>query len=106
MKTRIKIVSIVAGMLLVTSGVFAQHIQTQYFLNIPQKAQLNPAYRPDANVFIGIPVLSGTYVGISNNLFNMSKLIQPMPGYDSLITILHPDYDRDKFFRSIGCTFI
>ncbi len=102
MKTRIKTASIVAGMLLMSSGVFAQHIQTQYFLNIPQKSQLNPAYRPDANVFIGVPVLSGTYVGVSNNLLNMSKLIQPMPGYDSLITILHPDYDRDKFFRSIG----
>jgi hypothetical protein len=102
MKTRIKTASIIAGMLLVSSGLFAQNIQTQYFLNIPQSAQLNPAYRPDANLFIGIPVLSGIYSGMSNNLFNVSKLIQPMPGADSLITILHPDYDRDSFFRSIG----
>ena len=102
MKTRIKIASIIAGMLLVSSGVFAQHIQTQYFLNIPQKAQLNPAYRPDANVFIGVPVLSGTYFGMSNNLLNMGKLIQPMPGTDSIMTITHPDFDRDKFYRSIG----
>ena len=102
MKTRIKTASIIAGMLLVSSGVFAQYIQTQYFLNIPQSSQLNPAYRPQANVFIGLPVLSGTYFGMSNNLLNVSKLIQPMPGADSLITILHPDYDRDSFFRSIG----
>ncbi|MBN1388747.1 MAG: hypothetical protein JW965_09890 [Bacteroidales bacterium] len=102
MKTKIKSASLIAGMLLVSSGVFSQHIQTQYFLNIPQSSQLNPAYRPDANVFIGLPVLSGTYFGMSNNLLNVSKLIQPMPGYDSLITILHPDYDRDSFFRSIG----
>lgn len=102
MKTKIKIAVIIAGMLLVSSGTFAQNLQTQYFLNIPQSSQLNPAYRPQANVFIGIPLLSGTYIGTSSNLLNVSKLIQPMPGADSLITILHPDYDRDKFFRSIG----
>lgn len=102
MKNKIRTAGLIAGMLLVSSGVFAQHIQTQYFLNIPQSSQLNPAYRPDANVFVGIPVLSGIYFGMSNNLLNLGRLFQPMPGTDSLMTILHSDYDRDSFFRSIG----
>jgi len=88
--------------LLTGSGVFAQHIQTQYFLNIPQSTQMNPAFRPDADVYIGIPGLSGAYFGMSNNLLNLTRLLQPVPGNDSLMTILHPDYDRDRFFRSIG----
>jgi len=88
--------------LLMGSGVFAQHIQTQYFLNIPQSAQMNPAFRPDANLYLGLPVLSGAYLGMSNNLLNLTDLFQPMPGTDSIMTILHPDYDRDSFFRSIG----
>ncbi|MBS0010075.1 MAG: hypothetical protein KFF49_01610 [Bacteroidales bacterium] len=102
MKKRIQIAALLAGMILVSSGVSAQHIQTQYFMNIPQASQLNPAFRPNANVFIALPVLSGTYVGMSNNLLNVTNLFQPMPGTDSIMTILHPDYDRDRFFRNMG----
>ncbi|MDT8400832.1 MAG: DUF5723 family protein [Bacteroidales bacterium] len=102
MKKRIKAKGLTIMILLVGSGAFAQHIQTQYFLNIPQSAQMNPAYRPDANLYIGLPLLSGAYFGMSNNLFDLSRFLQPMPGTDSVMTILHPDYDRDSFFRSIG----
>jgi len=102
MKKRIKTTGLITVILLLGSGAFAQHIQTQYFLNIPQSNQMNPAFRPDANLYIGFPFLSGTYVGMSNNLLNMTELLQPMPGADSIMTILHPDFDRDRFFRSIG----
>lgn len=102
MKKRIKTSALMIMILLSGSGVFAQHIQTQYFLNIPQSTQMNPAFRPDANLYIGMPGLSGAYLGISNNLLNLTRLLQPMPGTDSVMTILHPDYDRDRFFRSIG----
>ncbi len=102
MKKRIKVTGLITVILLMGSGAFAQHIQTQYFLNIPQSNQLNPAFRPDANLYIGFPGLSGAYFGMSNNLLNLTELLQPMPGTDSIMTILHPDYDRDSFFRSIG----
>lgn len=102
MKKKIKATSLAIMILLMGSAVFAQHIQTQYYLNIPQSSQMNPAYRPDANLYIGLPLLSGAYFGMSNNLFNLTKLLQPMPGTDSVMTILHPEFDRDSFFRSIG----
>ncbi|MEE4214009.1 MAG: DUF5723 family protein, partial [Bacteroidales bacterium] len=102
MKKRIRTSALMIMILLSGSGVFAQHIQTQYFLNIPQSTQMNPAFRPDADLYIGIPGLSGAYFGMSNNLLNLTRLLQPMPGTDSVMTILHPDYDRDRFFRSIG----
>lgn len=102
MKKKIRNTGIIAALLLITSGAFAQHIQTQYFLNIPQSSQLNPAYRPNGNVYIGLPVLSNTFFGMSNNILNVNNLFQPVPGTDSVMTILHPDYDRDSFFRNIG----
>ncbi len=102
MKNRIRIYGLLAGLLFISTGVFAQHIQTQYFMNIPQSSQLNPAFRPNANVYIGLPAISGIYFGMSNNLFNVTNLFQPIAGTDSIMTILHPDYDRDAFFRNIG----
>ncbi|MDZ7739109.1 MAG: DUF5723 family protein [Bacteroidales bacterium] len=102
MTKKIRKAALVAGMLLMASGLLAQHIQTQYFLNIPQSSQLNPAFRPGAKVYIGLPAISDIYFGMSNNLLNVGNIFQPMEGSDSIMTILHPDYDRDRFFRSIG----
>lgn len=102
MTKKIRKAALVAGMLLMASGLLAQHIQTQYFLNIPQSSQLNPAFRPGAKVYIGLPAISDIYFGMSNNLLNVGNIFQPMEGSDSIMTILHPDYDRDGFFRSIG----
>lgn len=102
MKKRIRIAALMAGMLLMASGLMAQHIQTQYFLRIPQSAQLNPAFRPGANIYIGLPAISDIYLGMSNNLLNVGNIFQPMEGSDSIMTILHPDYDRDRFYRSIS----
>ena len=102
MKNNIRKAGLIAGILMISAGVFSQHIQPQYFMNIPQSSEFNPAFRPGANVFIGLPVLSGSYVGLSNNMFNITNLLQPMPGADSVITVLHPDFDRDLFFRKIG----
>ncbi|MFO7754900.1 MAG: DUF5723 family protein [Bacteroidales bacterium] len=102
MTKKIRKAILVAGMLLMASGLMAQHIQTQYFLRIPQSSQLNPAFRPGANVYIGLPALSDIYMGMSNNLLNVGNIFQTMEGSDSIMTILHPDYDRDRFYRRIG----
>jgi len=102
MKKSIKKALLIAVMIIPASGLFAQHIQTQYFLNIPQSSQMNPAFRPGANLYIGIPGLSDIQLGMSNNLLDMKMLFSPLPGTDSVMTILHPEYDRDDFFRRLG----
>jgi hypothetical protein len=79
-----------------------QYNQTQYFMNLPQAGMANPAYRPSPRVYIGLPALSGIYFGISNNMMSFSELFQPVPGGDSLMTILHPQYDREGFLSSLG----
>jgi hypothetical protein len=79
-----------------------QYNQTQYFMNLPQAGMANPAYRPSSRVYIGLPALSGIYFGISNNMASFSELFQPVPGGDSLMTILHPRFDRESFLNSLG----
>ena len=84
------------------AGLKAQISQTQYFLGFPQANLANPAFRPSSKHYIGLPGLSNNYVNINNNMLNLPELFQPMAGYDSTITILHPDYDLDAFLNSLG----
>lgn len=102
MKKKILLSGVVAGFLLITSSVFAQDIATQYFMNIPQTNTMNPAFRPNSKIYIGLPVLSNFSLNMSNNFLSFDKIFQPMEGTDSVMTILHPDYDREKFLNSIG----
>jgi len=76
--------------------------QTQYFMNFPQANLANPAFRPSSKVFIALPVISNTYISINNNLTSLSNLFQPLAGTDSIMTPLHPDYDRSAFLDKMG----
>jgi len=87
-----------------TGDLFSQVSQTQYFMSFPQANLANPAFRPVNKVYVGLPVLSNTFVSINNNLLNVNELLQPMPGMDSTMTPLHPDYDLDAFLNSLGKT--
>ena len=65
---------------LVISNVHGQGEFTLYNLNrsVPQAHQLNPAFRPDAKVVIGLPVISSSHVSVDmdqlsfNNIFTKS----------------------------------
>lgn len=104
--TNSKYIKFAASLLLLFSsaGLTGQVSQTQYFMNLPQSNLTNPAFRPSMNVYIGLPAISGISADINNNMFSLSHLFQPMAGTDSVITILHPDYDRDKFLKGLGNT--
>lgn len=101
-----KLAYIIGAILLVsTTGLLkAQISQTQYFLGIPQANMANPAFRPSSKVYVGLPALSDNYLSLNNNMFKISEMLQPMPGTDSVMTILHPDYDLDSFLESLGKT--
>lgn len=83
---------------------YSQITQTQYFLGIPQASMANPAFRPTSKTYIGLPALSNMYLSVNNNMFKMTEMLQPIPGTDSTMTILHPDYDLDAFLESLGNT--
>lgn len=101
---KLNILLFVAG--LFGSGVMltAQQNQTQYFMNFPQANLLNPAFRPTSNVYISLPIISNTYISINNNMLSLSEMFQKVPGSDSIMTIFHPEYDRDEFLKKLGKT--
>lgn len=106
MKMKKKLAYIIGTIILLSApGILnAQVSQTQYFLGIPQSSMANPAFRPSSKVYVGIPALSNLYVSVNNNMFKLTELLQPLPGTDSTMTILHPEYDLDAFLESLGNT--
>ncbi|HEX2976494.1 MAG TPA: DUF5723 family protein, partial [Bacteroidales bacterium] len=84
-----------------TANISAQNNPVLYFMNLPQNHMLNPALRPTNKVYIGLPVISGTAISMNNNFMNFSDVIIKGGPSDSLITFLHPDYDKSKFMSKI-----
>ena len=77
----------------------AQNSQVLYHMNLPQRHLLNPALRPTNSVYIGLPAVSGINLNINNNFFNYSDVLAQSG--DSLITLLHPDFNIDNFISKI-----
>jgi len=80
----------------------AQQSQAEYFIKFPQASYSNPAFRPLMDVYICLPGLSGIYANTNNNIVSLSQLFQQKPGTDSVITILHPEYDREELLNNLG----
>jgi hypothetical protein len=77
----------------------AQNSQVLYYMNLPQRHFLNPALRPTNSLYIGLPALSGINLNVNNNFVNFSDVFSNSG--DSVISILHPDYDVSKFIAKI-----
>ncbi len=89
-------------LLLLTAVIYnaqAQNSQVMYHMNIPQRHFLNPALRTTNSVYIGLPVISGINMNINNNFFNFSDVL--INRGDSVITILHPEYELGDFMKKI-----
>lgn len=95
MKTKILAVILFTFPLVVLS----QNSRVMYFMNIPQNRIMNPAIRPSDSVNIALPA-SGFALSFNNNFLNFSDIITEGRG-DSLISLLHPEYDQDKFLERI-----
>jgi len=77
----------------------AQNSQVLYYMNLPQRHFLNPALRPSNSLYIGLPALSGVNINVNNNFVNFSDVF--MNSGDSVISILHPEYNASKFVAKI-----
>lgn len=93
------ILILMLGMVFIDAS--AQNSQVMYYMNLAQNHLLNPALRPSNTVYIGLPVLSGINLNVNNNFVNFSDVFMNSPNGDSVITILHPDYDISKFLPKI-----
>lgn len=77
----------------------AQNNQVLYHMNLPQRHILNPALRSTNSVYIGLPLISGIDININNNFINFSDVL--INSGDSVISILHPDYELGDFMKKI-----
>jgi hypothetical protein len=100
MTGKIKYVLIVI-LIIVVCDLSAQNSQVLYHMNLPQKHLLNPALTPSNSVYIGLPGISGINVNINNNFINFSDVFMKSKTGDSVISILHPDYEIGKFISKI-----
>lgn len=79
----------------------AQNSQAMYYMDLPQNHLLNPAFRPSASVYIGLPVITGVSLNLNNNFVNFSDVFMKGRSQDSIISVLNPDYNIDKFLSKI-----
>jgi opacity protein-like surface antigen len=87
---------------LIIAGANAQNSQVLYFMNLPQNHILNPALKPSNSVYVGLPVLTGVNLNLTNNFFNFSDLFsEGLKVSKSNIPFLSADFDRDKFLSKI-----
>ncbi len=104
MKIMFKYLSVIALGLLLTSGIFAQTGQTVYYMNLPQRMDLNPAFTPGNRIYVELPVISGINFSVGNNFFSLSDVLMKSPYNDSIITAFHPDADIEDFLAKIKNT--
>ncbi len=84
-------------------SVQAQPNNTLYFMKgVPQANRVNPAYQPNCNFYIGIPMLAPLVADVSSSSLAWNDIVyhNPMQS-DSLITFLHPEGNTDAFLNKL-----
>jgi hypothetical protein len=98
-----KYISAFVILLTLTGAAWGQNSRIMYFMNLPQNHNLNPALQPSDSVYpvyIGFPGLSGLSFSANNNFLNFSDVFEKGHS-DSLISFLHPDFNKDHFLSVI-----
>jgi len=101
---RIALISFILGVFGINT--YSQQVSTFYFMkNIPERQAYNPAFQPISNDF-DIPFLPNFRFEVGNNSVNLNNVIfkQQINGIDSIITFLHPDANKDKFYKELQQT--
>ena len=69
---------------------------------VPQANRVNPAYKPQCNFYIGIPMLAPAIIGLSSSSLGWNDLVYHNPVQaDSLITFLHPEGSKEDFLNNL-----
>lgn len=72
----------------------AQPVNTLYYLKgVPQSNQLNPAFQPIDNLYLGMPVLSTLQFNLSNNSLVVNDVLYYDQKLDKVIYFLNKDAD-------------
>ena len=82
-----------------TISMHAQDANSFYFMRgVPQNYQVNPAFQPDCNFFLGLPGLAPLKLNLNNSGFALGDVLQYSDNLDSLVLFLHPDGIGDEEF--------
>ena len=96
---------LIIPLFLFTFSVLAQIPNSLYFMKgVPQIYQINPAFQPESNFFIGIPGISPLQIKLQNSPFALKDVVYYNEEIDSLITFLHPLGDKQKFLGLLNET--
>jgi hypothetical protein len=78
----------------------AQTLATPYFLeNIPTRHFYNPAFQPQSNLYISIPVAGYMQMGVYNNSISLKNLVYK-DANGNTVTAFSPQ-GRDKFYNRL-----
>lgn len=78
-----------------------QQVSTMYYMNLPQNHFFNPALKPTNGAYIGLPAVSGINVNFNTNFIGFSDVFRKSATGDSIISVLHPDFDTEGFLSRI-----
>jgi len=68
---------------------------------VPQSNQLNPAYQPNFDLYVGIPMLSSIQFNIGNNSLRLNDIVFYNSQVNSMITVLDSLADKNKFINTL-----
>ena len=84
------------------SAASGQTSQVLYYMNLPQNHLMNPAFHPTNSAYVGLPGISGLYVGVNNNFINYSNIFKRSATSDSMYTFLQTEKDTEKFLKEVN----
>ena len=80
----------------------AQVSTTLYHMyGIPQANQLNPAFQPDCDAFLGFPMLSPLNFSVESNPLRYKDIFSYNSQLDQMITFMHPEGDKEAFLNTL-----
>jgi len=78
----------------------AQQVNTMYFMeNVPVRHYLNPAFQPDNDFYLGLPIIGYSQFGLGNNSITLKDVVYKKNGQSVLF--LNSNTDRDVFYNKI-----
>lgn len=81
----------------------AQQVNTLYFFdNVPVRHYMNPAFQPNSDLYINLPVFGYMNVGVVNNSLSVKDLFYNKN--NQTISFLHPDGNKNSFYKRLRPT--
>ena len=83
---------------LLSTTTYSQQINTDYFVeNNPRRQDYNPAFKPNTDYFISLPIVGMTQMSLGNNSLTVSDLVYNLNG--QTISFKNPGGNTDKVYN-------